>query len=381
MKRLLTSALVFLAGTGSARSAEPLLVPLPPVESVQVRLVRYDDSPASSRRTQGAIDAPAAISVEHQSSVEGVGELAAACCKPVWAHRHFVYGEFLYLRPRGVEVAYAVPLDGPIAPNTVPIQIGPTAVVAPDYSPGWRVGFGLALDDCTSIAAGWMRLEVDARDDVSIEPNDVLRSLVMHPSSETTATDVLVAAARLDVDMDVLDVEFRRVWFADDYSVINYSAGARYARLDQTFSSAFENLGTSLVDAAVQFEGAGLRVGLDAERFAYRRALKIYARSSASFVAGDFRTTYEQFDAVDNFTVFNSWRAGRLVSILDLELGIGWVSADHRWHLTAGYLVSGWFNVVRTDKWIDHVQSANYAELGGSHVSFDGLTSRVEFRY
>ena len=35
------------------------------------------------------------------------------CCEqPVWSHRSSLFGEFLYLRPRNAEVAYAVPADG-----------------------------------------------------------------------------------------------------------------------------------------------------------------------------------------------------------------------------------------------------------------------------
>ena len=47
-----------------------------------------------------------------------------------------VFGEFLYLRPRNAEVAYAMPVDSLITGT----QIGPTAIVDPGYHPGFRVG-------------------------------------------------------------------------------------------------------------------------------------------------------------------------------------------------------------------------------------------------
>ena len=40
-----------------------------------------------------------------------------------------VFGEFLYLRPRNAEVAYAVPMDGAVLSPTGAVQVGPTALV------------------------------------------------------------------------------------------------------------------------------------------------------------------------------------------------------------------------------------------------------------
>jgi hypothetical protein len=64
-----------------------------------------------------------------------------ACCDP-WQ----VYGSFLYLRPRNVEVTYGVPTEATtLIGVTVPQQLGPMGVVDGRYDPGFRVGLGRAL--------------------------------------------------------------------------------------------------------------------------------------------------------------------------------------------------------------------------------------------
>jgi len=109
----------------------------------------------------------------------------------------------------------------------------------------------------------------------------------------------------------------------------------------------------------------------------------IYGKSSASFVAGEFRGRYTQSSDVDPIIVDTSWKAGRIVSILDLELGAGWQSACGRWRLSGGYMVSGWFNAIPSNQWIQSVQTNNFVGLGSNinAITFDGLTTRLDYRW
>jgi hypothetical protein len=100
---------------------------------------------------------------------------------PSFVHRTSVFGEFLFMRPRDAEVAYALPIDGPVAPvlgNEVPV--GPTAVVDPDYDIAFRAGFNLALNQGASLAAQYTRLRSDTADARTVTAPTVLRSLVSH---------------------------------------------------------------------------------------------------------------------------------------------------------------------------------------------------------
>ena len=74
------------------------------------------------------------------------------------------------------------------------------------------------------------------------------------------------------------------------------------------------------------------------------------------------------------------WKAGRIVTMLELELGVGWVSPCNRYRFTTGYLVNSWMNTVKTADWIGAVQTNDFAALGDT-MTFDGLTARAEFRF
>src|SRR5262245_59204189 len=74
-------------------------------------------------------------------------------CGGLWAHTCTVYASALYLRPRNADVAYAVPIDGPITQNppSNPLQVGPVGIVDPDYEMGFDAGINLALNSMTSL--------------------------------------------------------------------------------------------------------------------------------------------------------------------------------------------------------------------------------------
>ena len=81
-------------------------------------------------------------------TTECFGDCAAGCngCCDAWAHFTSIYGGLLYLRPRNADVAYGVPIDGPLdsSSNGGPIQVGPvgssTRTMRPvsKWGPTWR---------------------------------------------------------------------------------------------------------------------------------------------------------------------------------------------------------------------------------------------------
>ena len=301
------------------------------------------------------------------------------CCScPTWSF----FGEALYLRARDAEVPYAVPIDGPIVPPPTPspIQVGPVAIVDPDYEPGFRVGFGHALDCCTCVNATWTHYESSTADQTSIAAPDVIRSMVSHPSSQSAATDFLQAAAGYSLDFDLVDVDYRGILTYGQRYAVFYLIGGRYGRLQQDFDARFSALGTETVLTDIQFDGGGIRIGLDAERHALKHGIMVYARGVASFVAGEFRGSYFQGQTFDPTVVDTSWKAGRVVPMLDLEVGVGWTSPGGCLRFRAGYLFNAWYNVVKTDDLIRAVQTNNFLELGNT-MSFDGLAARAEIRF
>ena len=319
------------------------------------------------------------------ASFNGGGEPAAeacddGCCFEGWNHCYYAYGGFMYLRARDSEVAYAVAANGPIAPGTVPVQVSPVGVLDQDYQPGFFVGFGMTLDECSSIGVQYQQFESSTNDSITTDPGNVVRSLVVHPSTLNAAADGLYADGTYDIRFNILDLEYRQLIWGEECEKFNWLMGVRIAQTEQNFSSNFGAiLGSQNVTTDLDFYGAGLKFGLEYERFT-KRGFLVYAKGNASFVPGEYRANYQQSNAFDPSVVDTGWKAGRVVTMVDLEVGAGWVSCSGRYRLTAGYLLMGWFNTVQTDEWIKGVQSNNFVDMT-SATSFDGLMARFEARF
>ena len=295
--------------------------------------------------------------------------------------RFGIYGEFLFLRPRNGEVAYAIPIDGPVPPvlgNAV--QIGRTAVVDGEYTPGFRVGFDAAFSDSAYLAGQYTFLRASSSDSIEIAPPDVIRALVTHPLTTNAATDVLTANASLDIDLDAIDGDYRSLLLNGTNYEVEWLAGVRYANLDQQFSANFTDIGTTTVNTNVEFEGIGPRLGLDAQRRSCNHNWLVYGRGVAHFLAGEFDSNYSQTDSAGVPVVMTNWESSRIVPVLDLEFGVGWAGPGGRLRITTGYLISAWFNTVLVSDYIEAVQQNRFVNASDT-LTFDGLVSRLEWRF
>lgn len=306
------------------------------------------------------------------------------CCCPHF--RFFVFAEPLSLQARDAEVAYGVQINGPIvgAPPPPGIQTGPVGVVNQSAQFAYRVGTGFFLDDCASVTISFAQFASSESDQlIRTNPNDVIRSLVSHPRTTNAATDFDQAFARHDIDFDLVDGEYRHIWTSCDHYNVSWMAGIRYAKLEQGFNSNFIINGFETVQTNIEFNGFGPKFGLEFERFMVH-GLSIYGKSAASLVVGGFTAEYAQ-NTNNAFRVNTAWEVDRIVPIFDLELGVAWTSRCERFRFGAGYLVSAWTNVVKTDDWIKAVQANNFVnqaavELGDT-ITFDGFVGHAEIRF
>ena len=327
---------------------------------------------------------------------EGYGECCEdgcpdICCEEFCRKLHWqVFGEFLYLRPRNAGVEYAVPIDSrtSVVPPTPPVQEGPTAVVNPQFDAGFRVGMGLALDDCANVSATYTRYDNRTNDAIDIAniPSTLplaLRSMVMHPTTLDAAGDWDSANAYQTFNFNLADLDYRRVFLcSEDYS-INYVLGLRYANMKEQFHSEFDHSITVDVDTNVNFDGGGLRLGLEGERFGCNHRFFVYGKGAVSLLGGEFEGSYVQGAPTLTPDVQTDWREARLVTILDCELGAGWESPNGHVRLSAGYTINAWLNAVKTADFIASVQANQYHgtnQVDGSGLVFDGVVARVEFK-
>lgn len=318
----------------------------------------------------------------------GCGSCSSGCgsCVAPWAHRSGVFGEYLYLNAQDVEVPYAVEINGPNTAGGIltesPIQVGAIQLVDPDYQSNFRAGGVFALCDDASLVVTYTQFESDDNRNYTIvnAQGNVLRNLASHPRSFDTGSDGLTAVANLDIDFQLGDVDYRSVVACGDLWALNVILGGRYAHLEQRFHTRHSEQINEDVDTTIEFDGGGLRIGLDGEKHASCSGLFVYGKAISSFVSGNFRADYVQGSTTDPVIVDTAWEAGRVVTMYDIELGTGWQSRCGTFRVSGGYMVSGWDNIVKTDEWIRSVQTNDYRDLNGS-ISFDGFVGRAEVRW
>jgi hypothetical protein len=348
---------------------------------------QYDVLPAGYSCTDDACSS-ADYCAEPQPRINACGPTDNGCCPNACAGdctctRWQFFGEFLYLRPLNAGVEYAVPINGPISAGQIPLEMGRTASVDPDFAPGFRAGGAYWLDDCATIGAAFSHYENNIHDAISTNAPLVLRSMVLHPSSLDADADWLAASAHQYIKFDLADIEYRRIFYSSECSTINYLVGLRYANLRQEFDSQFQIIIRENVNTQVDFEGGGFRLGLEAAHEG-RSNLSVYGKGYASFLGGEFRGNYLQSRITDPVIAQTNWKEARFVSILDCEVGIGWRSCNGRVRASAGYQVSGWMNVVKTAEFISSVQANKYHgpdKISGNGLVFDGLVANLEYSW
>jgi hypothetical protein len=300
-------------------------------------------------------------------------------------HRTGGFAEYLNWQVRDIDMAFAVPQNGIGGAGTVPV--GQVGVLDFDYESGYRVGFNVAVDCCTSITGTFTSLESTSESFLGIDAPNVIQPLVLFPGTFNAGFTAQQASAAYAVDMRLGDLDFRSVWFSSKRHHVNWVAGGRYARLDQSFQATFPFAppdGTTTVDSNIEFEGGGIRLGLEGERaVSSRMALRVYGKAMASVLAGDFRSRYRQTNQFNGVEALTDWRDSRIVPILESEVGVSWNSCSDRVRLSAGYYFAAWSNVVTTPEYINAVQAGNYVDVGQDaedNVAFEGLVARLEIR-
>ncbi len=314
-----------------------------------------------------------------QTCESGCG-LGTLCVDPCYQPRFTFFGDVLQLRARDVQVPFAVPIDGPIGTPVV-AQAGRVADVDADYEHGFRIGGTFQLDCDAAIGAMYTYYRTDNEAAVATDAPLVLRSLVSAPVIANADSDGLEAFANYDIEYQIVDVDYRGLIACNGRSSLTWLAGVSYVHLEESFTSSFGVNGVNAVASDIGFDGGGIRLGLEFERYARDCGLLVYGRSSARFVAGSFDADYIQSETPgDRVQVYTGIDDDRILSILDLELGLGWQSCDGCFRTSLGYMVSGWFNTLTTTDWIAGVHGNNYNDMSDT-ITFDGFVGRVELRY
>jgi hypothetical protein len=295
--------------------------------------------------------------------------------------RFGVFGDYLYLSPRDADVAYAVPQDG-IGPGATPM--GEVATVDPQFAHGIRFGAFFALGHAAKIRGTYTRYENSSDSSVTADAPLVINPLVMYPGTFGAGFTAQEASASSDIKFQFIDLDYEVVSMTCEDFWVGYFVGARYGQLDQTFNATFPFAlpnGTTTVNSAINFDGIGLRGGVQGERsIFYNRGFRIYGHGILSLMAGQFSSSYVQQNQFNGVEVNTAFSEDRIVPIVDLEAGIAWVSAKNRFRVSGGYMISAWYNTVTTPAWIQGVQQQDFTSVK-DRLTFDGLVARAEVSF
>lgn len=294
----------------------------------------------------------------------------------------FVFGEFLYLKATDGDIAHAQQQNGTGGAGTVPF--GRIGTVEMDYEPAFRVGAGIGLDACSSLIFSYTRYDGSGFDEL-VAPTipgggGAVGSLVHHPGAAITSSQGPLTAD-YDLSYQLADIVFRDVWSGSDCYVINYSIGAQYANMSQEFeqNGLFGGSTAGAIDTEtdIDFNGGGIRVGLDGERRLGGR-VSVYGKIYAAALSGQFSSDYTMLNVTtDTLLAEARWKDNRVISLVEYELGMAYTSCNQHWRLSGGYMFQHWGNMVTTSNFIDGVQADNYTNLSDG-LGFNGLTTRLE---
>ncbi len=315
----------------------------------------------------------------------------AQAAPPAYENRFHLFGEFLFLRPSdAATVTYALPVNGVVAPPAVAPPAGPAVALDADYDVGFRFGGGVTWNSGrTELLGAFTRFDSDAASGFSASPPSpvVLSPLVFHPATLSAGSTYTSVAANGSVAFDLADIGLRNDFSENGCLRSSYYLGARYASMEQNFNARFDG-GVAPGPAAqdlttrIDFDGAGIRLGLAGDLASKQTGLFAYSNGYVSLIAGEFNSSYRQTDATASPIVSaeTSQSDQRVVPIVDLELGVGWQTDGGGLRLSAGYLVSTWFNIVGAEEYIRSVQSG-VSSAPSDMMTFDGLTARADLRF
>lgn len=299
-------------------------------------------------------------------------------CDPFWEHRSSLSVDFLFLTARDVDIPYATHVDGPV-PDAA--AVAPAVVVDPDHEPGFRASGTLALCDRASITATvW--LFSSTVDDAFMLPANTgwIRSEVTHPTTDPIATDSLFARASDDIDFQMGDLTYKSLLGGDCSSSLNLLLGVRYGHLDQQFRGEYAISGFTTVDTEIDYHGIGPRLGIAGER-QLNNGILVYGNVFVSCLFGRIDAEYAQQNVTAGLQAATSLDGDfRAVPQLEAELGLGWQSSNGRLRFRTGYYVGTWFNVARTQTWIETVRAQTSLDISET-LLFDGLAARAEYRF
>ena len=184
--------------------------------------------------------------------------------------RWSMWGDALWIRPTGIDMAHAQQQNGIGGAGTVPF--GTIGVLQPDFDLGFRVGGECRYNCRESIFLAYTFFETDAADHLDAPViaggGGAVGSLVQHPGAALTASAGPVDAT-YDIRFQMGDFAYRYMSASSPTGAASVFAGGRLGELTQNFgqSGIFGGGQGGAIDTTsnIEFQGGGPMVGITGE--------------------------------------------------------------------------------------------------------------------
>jgi hypothetical protein len=286
-------------------------------------------------------------------------------CWTPWCPGGYFFGEYLNWEPRRRGHDFAIRDFGSSS-----VVGGNILSLSLNRASGFRTGMGYRTESGWDLGLVYTYFHSnDSRGDTG----GILRATMSHPAVNANAE---VAEANAALEYDVLDLEAGRWLTLDDSLFVRLYGGVRGAILDQSFHIRYDggDFDSGHVDAPVDFDGLGLRVGAEIH-WDCGCGCSLFGRAAGSLLAGDFRLRRTETED------------GRLlVSITEdyhqtvpvTELAVGGQVECCDWLFQAGYEFATWHDMAERLAFSDDTRVAHHSTTQGD-LGFDGFFIRLSW--
>jgi hypothetical protein len=257
-----------------------------------------------------------------------------------------------------------------------------------DYQSSFTLFAGYHINDYADVKFSYWHLDTSTNVSGAAGPGQV----IVDPFGNLApaGTDIDTTAS---VRLDVFDFEYlRRIEDPSCPAGVMYSAGLRFAKLDQFYESNISAGGATLSDGLfnVNWFGVGPYGTVTGRVWpGEARRLSMFAKAGGALLVGrnDIST-----DVLVTGAFTGGQSAGRIlvVPVLESELGASWEPTPC-WRLSAGWLVQAWFDLGVSGGTFSgqNLPAVGFPPIqnvfGGaddsSIMAFDGIFFRAEYNY
>lgn len=296
----------------------------------------------------------------------------APCKEWLFGGGFWVDGSFLYLQPRRRAQDFAI-----VDPNTAGTAVGDIRSADWASNAGYQVGLGYRIgNNGWFISTNYTYFHSNTDVVLGKPAGGTLIATMTHPGF-VDLVDTANAASNLNYN--VIDLNIGRVNRVSDTFQLAWSAGGRFAWIDQNFNVYYngQTATNAQVSSPINFNGAGLRVAGDAQ-WLIAGGFGLYANGAGSLLAGDFHTYLYEANGGGSAIITDVFDRFRKV-VPVAELGMGAVYQREHVRLRLGYYITNWFGLVDSPDIVHDF--SNKLSHRVSDLSLDGLLLQALFAY